>query len=83
MFYYLNLFFLLLLTLRTTITTAASTIIANNVYKYLKEQGTVLVEIGYNQAESVEKIFAQTHQYDKIRCIKDLSRNDRVIEISI
>lgn len=58
-------------------------IIANNAYKYLKYQGKVLVEIGYDQAESVEELFAQTHQYDKIRCIKDLSGNDRVIEISI
>ena len=58
-------------------------IIANNAYKYLKYQGKVLVEIGYDQAESVEELFEQTHQYDKIRCIKDLSGNDRVIEISI
>lgn len=58
-------------------------IIANNTYKYLKYQGKVLVEIGYDQEESVENLFEQTHQYDKIRCIKDLSGNDRVIEISI
>ena len=58
-------------------------IIANNAYKYLKYQGTVRVEIGYDQEESVEELFEQTHQYDKIRCIKDLSGNDRVIEISI
>ena len=57
-------------------------IIANNAYKYLKYQGKVLVEIGYDQAESVEELFEQTHQYDKIRCIKDLSGNNRVIEIS-
>ena len=57
-------------------------IIANNAYKYLKYQGKVLVEIGYDQEESVENLFEQTHQYDKIRCIKDLSGNDRVIEIS-
>ena len=58
-------------------------IIANNAYKYLKEHGKILVEIGYDQAKGVENLFAQTHQYDKIRCIKDLSGNDRVIEISI
>ena len=58
-------------------------IIANNAYKYLKYQGKVLVEIGYDQEESVENLFEQTNQYDKIRCIKDLSGNDRVIEISI
>ena len=58
-------------------------IIANNAYRYLKMHGKVIVEIGYDQAESVEELFAQTHQYDKIRCIKDLSGNDRVIEISI
>ena len=57
-------------------------IIANNAYKYLKYQGKVLVEIGYDQEESVENLFEQTHQYDKISCIKDLSGNDRVIEIS-
>ena len=58
-------------------------IIANNAYRYLKKHGKVIVEIGYDQAESVKNIFAQTHQYDKIRCIKDLSGNDRVIEVSI
>ena len=58
-------------------------IIANNAYRYLKYQGKVLVEIGYDQEESVENLFEQTHQYDKIRYIKDLSGNDRVIEISI
>ena len=58
-------------------------IIANNAYRYLKYQGKVLVERGYDQEESVENLFEQTHQYDKIRYIKDLSGNDRVIEISI
>lgn len=57
------------------------TIIANQAYKYLKADGEVLVEIGYNQKESVTKVFKENEQYGAITCIKDLSNNDRVLKI--
>ena len=47
--------------------------------KYLNNDGHILLEIGYNQKESVTKIFEEN--YKNITCIKDLADNDRVIEI--
>lgn len=59
-------------------------IIAKEGYKYVKSNGYILVEIGYNQAESVTNIF-KNHEdkYTNIKCIKDLSGKDRVIEIKV
>ena len=54
-------------------------IIASNGYKYLKNNGTILMEIGYNQKEKVTNIFKESGKYKSIECIKDLSNNDRVI----
>jgi len=39
-----------------------------------------LLEIGYNQRESVENLF-KSHRYKNVICIKDLGGNDRVIKI--
>ncbi len=47
--------------------------------KYLNDDGHILLEIGYNQKESVTKIFEEN--YKNITCIKDLADNDRVIKI--
>ena len=51
-------------------------IIAKDGRNYLKKHGSILVEIGYTQKESVSKIFAG---YNKLECFKDLTGNDRVI----
>lgn len=48
-----------------------------NSKKYLKENGTVAMEIGYNQGKSVIDLFKT--QYKNIYCKKDLAGNDRVI----
>lgn len=53
-------------------------LIAKEGKNYLQENGFILLEIGYNQKESVSKIF---EEYSNIRCLKDLSGNDRVIEV--
>lgn len=58
-------------------------IIAQNANKFIKEKGQILLEIGYNQKESVMKVFEDTKKYYCISCIKDLSNNDRVIKINI
>lgn len=50
-------------------------IIANEYEKYLKEDGTLLLEIGYDQKQSVTELFINK----KVECIKDLAQNDRVI----
>ena len=56
-------------------------IIASNGYKYLKNNGTILMEIGYNQKEKVTNIFKKSGKYKSIECIKDLANNDRVINV--
>ena len=56
-------------------------IIAENANKYLNENGIIFLEIGYDQKEKVEKIFSDYNYYSDIKCIKDLSGNDRVIII--
>ena len=59
-------------------------IIAKEAYKYIKSGGHILVEIGYNQKESVSNIFKETAQkYTGIKCIKDLNKQDRVIEMRV
>lgn len=59
-------------------------IIAKEAYKYIKSGGHILVEIGYNQKESVSNIFKETAQkYTGIKCIKDLNKQDRIIEMSV
>lgn len=59
-------------------------IIAKEAYKYIKSGGHILVEIGYNQKENVSNIFKETAQkYTGIKCIKDLNKQDRIIEMSV
>ena len=58
-------------------------IIANEAYKYISDNGYVLVEIGYNQKEDVIQLFKQHDKYVDIECVKDLSMNDRVVEAII
>lgn len=49
---------------------------------YLSENGMLLLEIGYNQKEDVEKLFLE-NDYKNIECIKDLGNNDRVVKGNI
>lgn len=54
-------------------------IIANNAFKYLNENGYLLLEIGYNQQESVTQLLQDTGKYKNIEIIKDLGGNYRVV----
>ena len=56
-------------------------IIIENGYKYLKENGIIALEIGYDQRQDVINIANKTNKYNHIESIKDLSGNDRVIII--
>ena len=47
--------------------------IRKHIEEYIKENGTLLMEIGYDQKEEVQKIFENS------RCVKDLAGHDRVI----
>ena len=49
-------------------------IIANEAYKYLKEEGILALEIGYNQKEKVIDLLSKTGKYKDIYCNKDLGR---------
>ena len=52
-------------------------IIAKEAKSYLKQNGIILVEIGYNQKEDVSKVFKEQN-FKNIKSVKDLSGNDRV-----
>ena len=49
-----------------------------NAYKYLKNKGHLFFEIGYDQAEEVEKILEENN-FKNIKCIKDFNGLNRVI----
>ncbi len=48
-------------------------IIRDNIESFLAKDGTLLMEIGYDQKKEVQSLFEHS------KCIKDLSGNDRVI----
>ena len=54
-------------------------VISNEGHKFLKEDGYILVEIGYKQKQSVIKIFGDKSMYEIMASVKDLASNDRVI----
>ena len=54
-------------------------ILAKTCGKYLKSQGHIAFEIGFDQAEAVKALLEETGQYSNIRCITDLGGNDRVV----
>ena len=54
-------------------------ILAKTCGTYLKSQGHIAFEIGFDQAEAVKALLEETGQYSNIRCIADLGGNDRVV----
>ena len=50
--------------------------------KYLKENGFICMEIGFDQKEEVEKLLIDNN-YSNIYCKKDLSENDRIVVANI
>lgn len=55
-------------------------IIEKQGFKYLNNKGCILLEIGYNQKESVIQLFKE---YENIVCLKDFSGNNRLLEIYV
>lgn len=53
-------------------------IIAKESKQYLKVKGKILIEIGYNQKDTVTNIFQK--EYKQIECTKDLENNNRMIK---
>lgn len=56
-------------------------IIRDNGYSFLKNNGKILIEIGYNQNNRVVNLFKENRNYKNIEIYKDLSNIDRVIKI--
>lgn len=54
-------------------------IIANNAFKYLNENGYLLLEIGYNQQNSVTQLLQDIGKYKNIETVKDLGGNYRIV----
>ncbi|WP_314641618.1 peptide chain release factor N(5)-glutamine methyltransferase [uncultured Veillonella sp.] len=54
-------------------------ILAKECGTYLKPQGRIAFEIGFDQAEAVKALLEKTGQYSNIQCIADLGGNDRVV----
>ncbi len=55
-------------------------IIAKDGENLLNEDGYIFLEIGYKQKSDVIKIF-EKEKYKDLVCKKDLSGNDRVVEV--
>ena len=54
-------------------------IIANEAKLHLTNNGALLLEIGYDQKESVSKLL-EDNGYSNVECYKDVANNDRVIK---
>ena len=52
-------------------------IFANEAHKYLKPEGTLLLEIGFDQAKAVRELLE--NRYKEIEIKKDLEKNDRIV----
>jgi release factor glutamine methyltransferase len=55
--------------------------IANNIKNHLLDDSVLIMEIGYNQGESVKQIFSEVS--NDIEIIKDYGGNDRVVVVKI
>lgn len=53
--------------------------IVNDAYKYLNEDGTLALEIGYNQKEQVINLLKESGNYTDIYSKKDLGGNNRIV----
>ncbi len=53
--------------------------IFNEAKEYLKNGSFVILEIGYNQAESIEKLICNIKEYELLEIVKDINSKDRVM----
>lgn len=53
--------------------------ITEQASRYLNAGGTLIVEIGFDQAEDVSRLFRE-HGFSDVTCYQDLARNDRVVQ---
>ena len=53
--------------------------IIDDAYKYLKEDGYLCLEIGYDQKEEVIKLIEKTNKYKDVYAKKDFAGNNRIV----
>ena len=58
-------------------------IIIENAYKYIKNEGKVFLEIGYDQKNELINLFKENNHYENIYSKKDLGGNDRIIAATV
>ena len=58
-------------------------IIIENAYKYIKNEGKVFLEIGYDQKNELINLFKENIHYENIYSKKDLGGNDRIIVATV
>ena len=58
-------------------------IIIENAYKYIKNEGKVFLEIGYDQKNELINLFKENNHYENIYSKKDLGGNDRIIVATV
>ncbi len=51
--------------------------------RYLKPSGLLMMEIGYQQGEIVQKLLGQTKQFQDIEVIQDFQKHDRVVKATL
>lgn len=47
--------------------------------EHLHKGGVLIMEIGYNQGESVSKLLEESGSFKKVTCLKDLAEKDRIV----
>lgn len=55
--------------------------ILRQAWRYLKKDGYLLLEIGFDQKEQVEQLVKDNTNYQLLETKKDLAGNDRIIII--
>jgi release factor glutamine methyltransferase len=55
--------------------------IINNAHFYLQRKGHLLLEMGHDQRDDIQKIVDQCAKYEKVVYIKDYSGYDRVVQM--
>ncbi|MBQ3409538.1 MAG: peptide chain release factor N(5)-glutamine methyltransferase [Clostridia bacterium] len=58
-------------------------IIVDEAYKYLKNDGKIFLEIGYNQKDTVGELISKSGKYCDMYSKKDLGGNDRLIVATV
>ena len=58
-------------------------IIIENAYKYIKNEGKVFLEIGYDQKNELINLFKENNHYENIYSKKALGGNDRIIVATV